>query len=116
MTAEEVHLLAEATPDKPVRIVVFGCAYACCGRGWQRRDGYEQTYHGYVQQLEQIDPDCNCHIPMLEGAGQHAPGCAVFKLAGTFMLYSAGIGTLNYVIACRFSEVELVERIGQLAL
>lgn len=24
------------------------------------------------------DPECDCGIPLLEGAGQHSPGCAVF--------------------------------------
>lgn len=32
-----------------VEIVVSGCAYRCCGRGWRRKDGYEQTYAGFVQ-------------------------------------------------------------------
>lgn len=25
------------------------------------------------------EPDCNCMVPFLEGAGNHSPGCAVFK-------------------------------------
>lgn len=27
-----------------------------------------------------VAPECNCHIPTLEGAGQHYPGCAVFSV------------------------------------
>jgi hypothetical protein len=57
-----------------VTIVVTGCAYSCCGKGWQRRDDHE------------------------ESAG-----------AGTFMLYSAGIGTLSYVVACRDYELADVD-------
>lgn len=91
MTGEEIQLLREATPERSVRVVVSACAYACCGRGWQRRDGYEQVYHGYVQNLT-------------EPAGE---------ADGTFMLYSAGIGTISYVIACRFGEVDAVDRLGQ---
>ena len=30
------------------------------------------------------------------------------RKVGTFMLYSAGIGTLSYVIAARFDEVEQI--------
>jgi hypothetical protein len=69
-----------------VEIVVTGCAYSCCGRGWQRRDGHEQAYRGWVDNLE---------LPQ-DGA------------AGTFMLYSPGIGTLSYVVAVRFDEVQEV--------
>lgn len=70
-----------------VRAVVNGCAFACCGRGWHRRDGYWQEYQGYIDNLQLPD----------NGA------------AGTFMLYSPGIGTLSYVIAVRFGEVESVD-------
>jgi hypothetical protein len=70
-----------------VTVTVTGCAYSCCGKGWLRKDGYEQTYTGYIDNLQEP-----------EGAA-----------AGTFMLYSAGIGTLSYVIACRFYELVDVE-------
>jgi hypothetical protein len=69
-----------------VEVAVSGCAYSCCGRGWLRKDGYEQTYRGWVDNLEPP-----------EGA-----------MAGTFMLYSPGIGTLSYVVAVRFDEVQEV--------
>lgn len=69
-----------------VEVVVMSCAYSCCGRGWRRRDGYEQTYRGWVDNLEQP-------------AGE---------MAGTFMLYSPGIGTVSYVVAVRFDEVQEV--------
>lgn len=87
MTVDELELLRESAEDRSniVRIVVNGCAYSCCGKGWRRRDGYEQDYIGYIDNLEREEP-------------------------GTFMLYAAGIGTLSYVVAVRFSEVELVER------
>jgi hypothetical protein len=70
--------LPERRPGKTIRLVVNACAYSCCGRGWQRRDGYEQTYHGYVDNLTDR----------------------------TLMLYSVGIGTVSYVLAVRFFEIE----------
>lgn len=72
-----------------VTVVVTGCAYSCCGRGWQRRDGYEQTYCGWVD---------NFRPPTVDGDDE-----------GTFMLYSPGLGTISYVIAVRFSEVADVQ-------
>lgn len=66
-------------------VVVTGCAYSCCGRGWHRRD-YEATYHGYIDNFEERDGE----------------------KAGTFMLYSVGIGTISYVIACRDFELQEV--------
>jgi hypothetical protein len=69
-----------------VRVTVTGCAFACCSRGWVRRDGYEQTYEGYVDNLK------------LPEAG----------MAGTFMLYGTGVGTVSYVVAVRFYEVAAV--------
>jgi hypothetical protein len=69
-----------------VTVIVNSCAYSCCGRGWLRREGYEQTYRGWIDNLH--DPD-KIHV-------------------GTFMLYAPGIGTLGYTIAVRFDEVELV--------
>lgn len=69
-----------------VEVIVSGCAYSCCGRPWSRRDGYEQTYSGWVD---------NLNLPDDRGSG-------------AFMLYSPGIGTLSYVIAVRFDEVEAV--------
>lgn len=85
---DEFKLLRASAADKRiVSVIVNGCAYSCCGRGWQRRDGYEQHYRGWVDNLTfPIETDHE----------------------GTFMLYSPGIGTLAYVIAARFSEVEAV--------
>lgn len=68
-------------------IVVNACAYSCCGRGWRRRDGYEQSYRGWVDNLQLPD---DLHD-------------------GSFMLYSPGIGTISYVVAVRFSEVEAID-------
>lgn len=89
MTAAELDLLRASAVNhggdaRELEIVVTGCAHSCCGRGWRRRDGYEQTYHGYVDNLTIDEP-------------------------GAFMLYSKGIGTLSYVLAVRFSEVQSVE-------
>jgi hypothetical protein len=75
-------------------VTAHGCAFSCCGRGWQRRDGYMQIYRGWV--------DC-LHIPVDDDLKQRF---------GTFMLYSPGIGTLSYVVAMRFDEVELVEEVS----
>lgn len=85
MTVDELELLRAAvrSPTSAVSVHVTGCAYSCCGRGWLRRDGYEQVYHGWVDNLDEE--------------------------AGTFMLYSPGLGTISYVIAARFGEVALVE-------
>lgn len=60
-----------------VTVRVSGCAYSCCGRAWRRKDGYEQTYRGYI--------DC--------------------LTDNSFMLYSLGIGTLSYVVAVRADEL-----------
>lgn len=84
-STEDLDKLRASQEDKHrlVTVVVTGCAYSCCGKGWQRRNGYEQTYTGYVDNLKEPD-DFN---------------------VGTFMLYSPGIGTLSYVIAARFDEL-----------
>ena len=87
MDADELALLERSQRDRStLEVVVTGCAHSCCGRGWRRRDGYEQTYYGYVD---------NLHPP--EG-----------EALGSFMLYSLGVGTLSYVIAVRFDEVEAI--------
>lgn len=104
MDAEDLELLRASQRDKTqlVRVVVNGCAYSCCGKGWRRRDGYEQDYIGYIDNLKEPEPNPLASV-LGEGARDHA---------GTFMLYAAGIGTVSYVIACRFFEVELVEPAG----
>jgi hypothetical protein len=89
--AAELELLRASQADHRVLdVAVNACAYSCCGRGWKRRDGYEQLYRGYVDNLQEPE----------DGA------------AGTFMLYAVGIGTISYVIAVRFDEVELVSYVG----
>lgn len=77
--AADLELLRESQADKSrfVDLIVTGCAYACCGRPWARRDGYEQGYCGWIDNLDD----------------------------GTFMLYSPGLGTVSYVVAVRFDEV-----------
>jgi hypothetical protein len=88
-STDDLDKLRASQEDKTrlVTVTVTGCAFSCCGKGWQRRDGYEQAYTGYIDNLQEP-----------EGAA-----------AGTFMLYSAGIGTLSYVVACRFFELADVE-------
>lgn len=85
MDSTDLEIIEAAATDRArtVEVVVNACAYSCCGRGWQRRDGYEQTYVGYVDNLH----------PPEDGA------------VGTFMLYSVGLGTISYVCAIRFDEV-----------
>lgn len=75
--------LLRASQDHGASLIVTvnSCAYSCCGRGWHRRDGYWQTYRGRIDNLKESEP-------------------------GTFMLYSQGLGTIGYVIAARFYEVE----------
>lgn len=79
-------VVREAAANRPaqIQIVVTGCAYSCCGRGWQRRDEYEQTYCGWVDNFQEPDGG-----------------------AGTFMLYNPGLGTVSYVLAVR--DFELVD-------
>lgn len=108
MTGAELARLREAVrnPNRLVEVMVTGCAYSCCGRGWQRRDGYEQIYCGWVDNL--VEPAVRTVKP-----SGGAPGGWV-RDEGTFMLYSPGIGAVSYVIACRFSEVAAVGEPGEL--
>lgn len=81
-----------------LEVTVSSCAYSCCGRGWLRRDGYEQVYRGWID---------NLHIPRLK-QDDRVLDDEEFQGFGDFMLYSAGIGTLSYVCAIRFDEVEYI--------
>lgn len=67
-------LRAAADAGQPVSIVTRACLYACCGRGWHPRSGYEQTYVGKVTHLDD-DPT-----------------------EGSFRLIAAGIGTVSYQV------------------
>lgn len=89
IAAADWDLLREAADNRPrlVAVVVTGCAHSCCGRGWQRRDGYEQTYTGWVDNLTEPEGEA----------------------AGTFMLYNPGLGTVSYVVAVRDFEVADVQ-------
>jgi hypothetical protein len=80
-----------SSPGTIVEIVVNGCAYSCCGRGWLRKDGYEQTYQGWIDNLREPD--------LVDGVG-------------SFMLYATGVGTLSYVVAVLFHEVLDVQLVG----
>lgn len=87
LDADELELLREsARTHALLHLTVTGCAYACCGRGWTRRDGYEQDYVGYVDPLDEDPPQV------------------------TFTLVSPGLGTVTYWCAIRESEVVGVER------
>lgn len=79
---EAVRAAAQDT-TQIITVVVMGCAYSCCGHGWRRRDGYEQTYRGWVDNFTEREGD----------------------KAGTFMLYNPGLGTVSYVCAIRDFEV-----------
>lgn len=79
----------QTTDERIVEIVVHSCAFSCCGHGWRRRDGYEQIYRGWVNNLDAAGPD-----------DEH----------GTFMLYTLGLGQISAVIAARFGEVLDVHR------
>lgn len=84
MDGDELALLEASQADHAVilHVVVTACAWSCCGRGWQRRDGYEQEYWGWADNVD----------------------------GGTFMLYNPGLGAPSYVIACKTADVALVER------
>lgn len=90
MDAEQIALLERSSQAGPVgegrivEVIVNACAFSCCGRGWRRRDGYEQTYRGWVD---------NFQLPEHEGQ------------RGTFMLYTLGLGQISAVIAAGFDEV-----------
>jgi hypothetical protein len=68
-----------------VHVKVTGCAYSCCGKPWVRRDGYEQDYIGYVNNLDESKP---------------TP-----EALTTFLLVSPGLGTVAYWCALRESEI-----------
>lgn len=78
MTTEDFTTLVGSLEDhrREVEIVVDACAYACCGRGWSTREGYEQTYRGYIATLD------------LPSASE--PGGA--------RLIARGIGTVSYFV------------------
>lgn len=98
--ADERALLDESQrTHEIIRVIVNGCAYSCCGKGWRRKDGYEQEYSGYVDNHKPPAP------------AKRVEGVVIPpETVGTFMLYSPGIGTMSYVIAVRYSEVEVIER------
>ena len=81
--AGTLDLVRDAAGDttRDVILTVSGCAYSCCGRGWHRRDGYEQRYVGYIDSVT----------------------------ADGVVLVSRGIGTISYIVAALFDESEDVE-------
>lgn len=83
---ERVALNTATGPERgqPLRVTVNGCAYSCCGKGWQRRVGHEQVYTGWIDSLNVSSPS-------------------------SFMVFGIGIGTVSYVVAVLDYEVELVE-------
>lgn len=78
----EWNLLAASQSGRSlVEVTCSAAAYSCCGKGWHDRTGYEQTYRGRVTNL-----------------GDRS-----------FMLMSAGIGTVSYTVAVDYEHVALVE-------
>lgn len=73
-------LVELAAARRRVQVVVTRALYACCGRAWIERSGYEQTYVGTVREHE-----------------------------GRWMLTAVGIGTISYVVVFDVADVEDVE-------
>ena len=72
--ADELALLEQSQRDHSVlEVIVNGCAHSCCGRGWQRRDGYEQTYYGYVDNLK-LPERRGRHLHALQHGPRRQPG------------------------------------------
>lgn len=71
-------LLVESLEDPRmvVEVVLDACLYSCCGKPWQDRIGYEQTYQGRIITLDLPDDS--------------EPGCA--------RLVARGIGTVTYTV------------------
>lgn len=88
MTPDEQALLAAALEDRQsVRIVVRGCDFSCCSRGWHRRE-YEQELVGRVAAHFEPDDDTD----------------------GLVLLNGDGISSIAYVARIRYREIEVVER------
>lgn len=83
MDSEDLAILqvAARASYRNVSVTVDACDYNCCGKGWLRREGYEQQYVGRVGVVD----------------------------SGMFTLTSLGIGTISYVISARFEDVLHVE-------
>lgn len=77
-TVSELELLQQSRDARTdVQLVVNRCLFSCCGRGWRAREGYEQTYYGFVSQLDEVG----------------------------FVLTSRGLGTVSYVMRAAFDDV-----------
>lgn len=78
-------------PDEGKTLRCKECGFTC---RWFRGWAFCNSCHGSgaklaaYHNLELVEDrpegvadqsDCDCMIPYLEGAGQHAPGCSVFK-------------------------------------
>src|SRR5258708_3904118 len=58
-----------------------------CGHNHRTEPGHYVTMNcnspecacTYYTEKRKEEPECNCMIPYLEGAGQHSPKCAIFK-------------------------------------
>lgn len=85
LTGDDLKMLKmSASTNDSIKVVVTGCAVSCCGRPWARRDGYTQTYYGRVNQIK------------LDEYGK----------PGSFVLFTAGIGTTGLIALIAFDEVE----------
>lgn len=60
-----------------VEVRVSRCVYACCGKGSELREGYEQTYRGYVASLSRR----------------------------SFLLTNQGLGTVSYTVVVELDEL-----------
>ena len=55
---QELELLAHSQRFRDtLEVVARGCAFSCCGKGWRRRDGYEQAYYGSVDNVQLPEGD-----------------------------------------------------------
>lgn len=86
MQTEDLTILRQAAHDRSlnISITVSACDYNCCGRGWLRREGYEQQFVGYVHALVVLED-------------------------GGLTLVSRGVGTISYSVFARFDEIKHVE-------
>jgi hypothetical protein len=73
-STDDLDKLRASQEDKHrlVTVTVTGCAYSCCGKGWQRRDGYEQAYTGYIDNLQEPEGRRGRDVHALQRRDRHA--------------------------------------------